>query len=539
MSAVNIPGPPFGEIAISLSGGGYRAAAFHLGVLDLLQRLDLLKDVRVLSTVSGGTFTGMLYGVSVVEGDPFDVFYDKLYSFLRDTHVIKLALENLKGGEQMPSLIKSAAQVYADPKMLGDRRLGPLMDGAAKRFRGLVFNSVEFRNGNSFRFQTSEGGRAIVGSGKLRVDKVVARDIRLADIAAASSCFPSGFEPLRFPDDFQWPAGQSLNSVRQALSDSFAKPVALMDGGIYDNQGIDGVVQVYKREDHDGEDTDDLGTEENIGLLIISDTSQRQDSLFEFPLKDRAGRLSLRGIVWAAWLLFILALVTLVSLLFNLLQAIEANSLGPVKAIFLYVIPLIFCLSIGIALPWTRRRLHDALVTVQEKTDLELWSYVKRLTIPELLELIDGRLKSLIALTSSVFMKRVRDLGFKDINVYEKYRGKLSPNLIYSLNDPRRFGKAIRANKLEPTIELQRIATEAEGVPTNLWFTDEATLQKLIVCGQASICFNLMRYMLEQKSTELQDPNSKVSQLYADSFKLWGILNAQPHEVLRAPRRGD
>ena len=59
---------------------------------------------------------------------------------------------------------------------------------------------------------------------------------------------------------------------------------------------------------------------------------------------------------------------------------------------------------------------------------------MRRLTVPQLLELIDGRLKSLIVLTSSVFMKRVRDLGFKDIHVYEKYHGKLIPNLIYDLD---------------------------------------------------------------------------------------------------------
>jgi predicted acylesterase/phospholipase RssA len=532
MSAVNIPEPPLGEIAISLSGGGYRAAAFHLGVFDLLQRLDLLKDVRVLSTVSGGTFTGMLYGVSVVENDAFEVFYDKLYAFLRDTHVIRLALADLSRkdsrDESMPSLIKSAARVYASEKMLGDRRLGPLMDDAAKQFRGLVFNSVEFRNGNSFRFQTSAGGRAVIGNGNLRVDNVIARDIRLADIAAASSCFPSGFEPLRFPDDFQWPATQSLASVRQALGASFAEPVALMDGGIYDNQGIDSVEQVYRRADEDDVD--------NPGLFIISDTSQRHDNLFSFPAKNRAGWLSLRGVVGAAWLLFILALVASISLLVNLLEAMQTNNLGLLRAVFLFIIPLIFCLSIVVALPWTRRRLQGALVTVQEKTDLELWPYVKRLTIPELLELIDGRLKSLIVLTSSVFMKRVRDLGFKDINVYERYRGKLSSNLIYSLNDETRFGAAIRTHNLEPTAELQSIAIDAEAVPTNLWFTEEATLQKLIVCGQASICFNLMKYMLEQKSADLQDPNSRVSQVYANALKFWDILKAQPHELLRAPR---
>ncbi|MDX6576891.1 MAG: hypothetical protein QOE96_2844 [Blastocatellia bacterium] len=531
MSAVNIPDPPLGELAISLSGGGYRAAAFHLGVFELLQRLDLLKDVRVLSTVSGGTFTGMLYAATMVENDPFEVFYDKLYVFLRDTHVIRLALNDLSqnnsGDKSMPSLIRSAAQVYANKKMLGARTLGPLMDDAAKQFRGLVFNSVEFRNGNSFRFQTSASGRAIIGNGNLRVDKAVARDIRLADIAAASSCFPSGFEPLRFPDDFQWPDGQSIASVRQVLGESFAEPVALMDGGIYDNQGIDGVEQVYKRADQDAEDT--------IGLFIISDTSQRRDDLFDFPVKKRAGWLSLRGVGRAGWLLFILALLTSITLFIDLFEGLRSNNLGLARAVFLYVIPLIFSLSIVIALRWTRRRLRDALVTVQAKTELELWPAVKRLTIPELLELIDSRLKSLIVLTSSVFMKRVRDLGFKDINVYERYRGKLSANLIYSLNDATRFGDNIRTHNLEPTAELQSIANDAEAVPTNLWFTEEATLRKLIVCGQASICFNLMKYMLEQKSAELQDPNSRVSQVYASALKVWDVLKTQPYALVRSP----
>lgn len=32
--------PPLGSIALSLSGGGYRSAGFHLGVLDLLDDAD-------------------------------------------------------------------------------------------------------------------------------------------------------------------------------------------------------------------------------------------------------------------------------------------------------------------------------------------------------------------------------------------------------------------------------------------------------------------------------------------------------------------
>jgi hypothetical protein len=139
--------PPFGELAISLSGGGYRAAAFHLGTLDLLYRLGLLQDCRVLSTVSGGTFTGMLYAISLFENITFQDHYSRLYTFLRDTHVIRLAVANLErqeidGVKQMPSLIKGAADVYALPEMFGSRRFGPFLLDDPPRFRGLVFNST-------------------------------------------------------------------------------------------------------------------------------------------------------------------------------------------------------------------------------------------------------------------------------------------------------------------------------------------------------------------------------------------------------------
>lgn len=72
----------FGEIALALSGGGYRGAAFHLGVIDIPERLGILREVRVLSTVSGGTITGMAYAVSVSEHSKqktFDDFYKQVY----------------------------------------------------------------------------------------------------------------------------------------------------------------------------------------------------------------------------------------------------------------------------------------------------------------------------------------------------------------------------------------------------------------------------------------------------------------------------
>src|SRR5688500_6714425 len=86
---------PFGDIALCLSGGGYRAATFALGTLDMLDELNLLNDVKLLSTVSGGTFTGLTYAVWVSEGKTFGAFYENFADFLKTTNAIDKALDDL------------------------------------------------------------------------------------------------------------------------------------------------------------------------------------------------------------------------------------------------------------------------------------------------------------------------------------------------------------------------------------------------------------------------------------------------------------
>ena len=51
----------FGKIGLALSGGGFRASLFHIGVLAKLAELDVLKHVEVLSCVSGGSILGAYY----------------------------------------------------------------------------------------------------------------------------------------------------------------------------------------------------------------------------------------------------------------------------------------------------------------------------------------------------------------------------------------------------------------------------------------------------------------------------------------------
>lgn len=50
-------------VGLALSGGGFRAAFFHIGVLARLAEIGVLPKVEVISTVSGGSIVGALYYV--------------------------------------------------------------------------------------------------------------------------------------------------------------------------------------------------------------------------------------------------------------------------------------------------------------------------------------------------------------------------------------------------------------------------------------------------------------------------------------------
>jgi predicted acylesterase/phospholipase RssA len=45
----------FTAIDLALSGGGFRATLFHLGLIAYLRRAHLLRKVRIICSVSGGS----------------------------------------------------------------------------------------------------------------------------------------------------------------------------------------------------------------------------------------------------------------------------------------------------------------------------------------------------------------------------------------------------------------------------------------------------------------------------------------------------
>jgi predicted acylesterase/phospholipase RssA len=60
-AAAGLASVQIGKVGLALSGGGFRASLFHIGVLARLAELDVLRHVEVLSCVSGGSILGAAY----------------------------------------------------------------------------------------------------------------------------------------------------------------------------------------------------------------------------------------------------------------------------------------------------------------------------------------------------------------------------------------------------------------------------------------------------------------------------------------------
>jgi predicted acylesterase/phospholipase RssA len=516
----NASAAPFGTIALSLSGGGYRAAGFHLGVLDMLDRLDLLKDVAALSTVSGGTFTGMRYALCQKAGEPFSVFFEKLKSDLLSIDVPHLALAKLTGGApSIPSgrwdVITACAQVY-DEKFFAGKRFDIFWDGPHIPLKELIFNSTEFHTGVAFRFQKSANVHAKIGNGNVFITAEQARQIRLADIAAASSCFPGGFEPLSFPDDFDWPRDDAGAAALKELQSKEWAPLPLMDGGVYDNQGMGSLV---------------LGAEDEsrraaFGLFIFSDTDPQQPDLYVLPKPRPLGWLRLWHLNFLWWLLLAFSLAD-AAVAWRFVSA-RWEEWSDILNLLLLVMPL----GTALALILVRRKIAVALCRVP-KVEGSAWVFVKNLKVNQFIDMMELRISSLFALASNVFMRRIRRLVYNSVMSDERFTGKLLPILIYNLLEAETLAPPL--DWLNPSKAMCAVAKAAESIPTTLWFTGSEQLPHLIACGQITICRKLLLHILSLSGYNPETIPPSLRSLFDKARLLFEQLKEKPYSFVAAP----
>ena len=99
---------PFDNIALAFSGGGFRAAAYGLGVLSYFNKINytqngvevpLIRNITYLSSASGGTIATAMYALNDAQGKPFNSYYKKLFEALRGTGLLESTLKKLNDNE--------------------------------------------------------------------------------------------------------------------------------------------------------------------------------------------------------------------------------------------------------------------------------------------------------------------------------------------------------------------------------------------------------------------------------------------------------
>lgn len=277
------------KIGLALSGGGFRASIFHIGVLAKLAEADLLRKVEVISCVSGGSILGAYYYLKLkelLEGSPNEKlgkqdyidlvidlekeFLDKVNKNVR-LHILTHLGKNMEmafSGKYTRS--SRTAELY-DKYLYNDYGKGSrvfmdnlkIFPNGDKNFRPdqhnwkmenkvpvLVLNATALNTGHSWQFTATWMGEspAYIGSEFDALPNLRRmyyseapegfQKIPLSTAVTASAGVPGLFAPIKFEKLYEKET-----------------TVLLVDGGVHDNQGIS---TLYEQE---------------CNMLIISDAS--------------------------------------------------------------------------------------------------------------------------------------------------------------------------------------------------------------------------------------------------------------------------
>lgn len=266
-----------GKVGLALSGGGFRASFYHLGVLARLAELDVLRHVEVLSCVSGGSIVGACYWLALrrrllnpkpLGGVDYIELVNGLIDHFRDAVKLNLRVQvqpskfeagwrflvNDAKGAMDPErragmlekyfyrpLLSGSGPLYMhelrftpadhDAVLTGEKDFHPGKHNwlRADKVPVLVLNATTVNTGHAWQFTPTWMGESpwAVHETADSVPRLewswyepnVGWQMELGRAVAASACVPGLFAPLCIDGaykDFQ---------------------VQLVDGGVYDNQG--------------------------------------------------------------------------------------------------------------------------------------------------------------------------------------------------------------------------------------------------------------------------------------------------------------
>jgi len=328
-----------GKVGLALSGGGFRASFFHLGVMARLAEVDALRGVDVLSTVSGGSILGAQYYLEVqnllqdsskklTRNDYLDLVEKLQNNFLQgvQTNIRMRAFNNFVDNVRM-LFSKSYSRSHKLGELYETNLYAKVADGKGGqhrlmtdllvkpvhgKFQGdsfrpnshnwrrrakvpiLLLNTTSLNSGHNWFFTASWMGEP-PGLVREEIDcndryrrlyyyqaPEHLKNFRLGHAAAASSCVPGLFEPL------------ALDKLYED------RTLKLVDGGVHDNQGVQGLLDegctLILCSDASGQMDNVKDPAEDPGSVLLRTVSVLQDRVRETEYQDLQARLDSRAL---------------------------------------------------------------------------------------------------------------------------------------------------------------------------------------------------------------------------------------------------
>jgi NTE family protein len=238
------------RIGLALSGGGIRAAIFHLGVLQYMAETGSFEKITSISSVSGASMCiGAIFAVNKNKWPSAEEFLTKTQPMVRslilEKNIQRAALLRLPFS---PAYWNNRVELLA--KML-EKKWG--ITGSLQDLPSMPFweiNCTTFETGGRFRFRKDYMGDVTVGF-------VQKPSLSTSHMIAASAAFPVLIgayslktEGLRFTAD-------KFGARETTVLDKYS----LWDGGVYDNLGLDALHKIGGRLD------------DEINFIIVSNAS--------------------------------------------------------------------------------------------------------------------------------------------------------------------------------------------------------------------------------------------------------------------------
>jgi len=266
------------KIGIALSGGGFRASIFHIGVFKALAENGYLNRIKHISTVSGGSFTVALIFKLNNNKWPTDKEYlenilPKLKEYFVDIGLGRNAILRLIFLPKHWLNIFSRANIIADTlkkdwkitNTLSDLPDTPIWD----------INSTTVETGKNWRFSKTK-------MGDYKFGYIMNPNYLIADAVASSSAFPGfigrfSINVSKYTNwhEFDW----DIKDFKKKDKSILFNKLHLSDGGLYDNLGEEALI-------------DKLGETliKDINFLIVSDATQALKTLKSKSIFNPLGR---------------------------------------------------------------------------------------------------------------------------------------------------------------------------------------------------------------------------------------------------------